>query len=103
MFDDDLVRRLVVLKIWHDVVIDGLGTGPLDVPALVEDSDTRRMPSEEIGLLTRPVEPEVWMRRVAARFRFLVDLDETAQRVARCDPRDERLVADMVARVRTGS
>ena len=26
MFDEALVRRLTVLKIWHDVVVDGLGT-----------------------------------------------------------------------------
>lgn len=100
MFDEALVRRLTVLKIWHDVVVDGLGTAPFDVRALVEATDTRRMPSEEIGLLTRPIEPEVWTSRVASRFRFLVDLDDAEQTLVRCDRRDERLVAELVATLR---
>jgi uncharacterized protein len=95
-FNEALVRRLTVLKIWHDVVIDRLDPLVFDVATLTTPTDTRRMPSEEIGLLTRPIEPAVWMANVAGRYAFLDDLDETERQIVRCLPSDRYLVSELV-------
>jgi predicted nucleotidyltransferase component of viral defense system len=91
-----LIRRLLVLKVWHDVVNDGLGTRPFDPAEIVTDTDARSLPSEDIGLLTRPVEPEVWLANVCARYAFVNALEEVEQRIARCNPGDRYEVAQLV-------
>jgi len=53
--NEPLIRRLLVLKVWHDVVDDGLGAKPFDSAEIVADIDPRRLPPEDIGLLTQPV------------------------------------------------
>ena len=35
--NEALIRRLVVLKVWHDVVDDHLGSGPFDPAVIVEE------------------------------------------------------------------
>lgn len=97
VFDETLVRRLTVLKIWHDVVVDRLDPPGFDPVALVAPTDVRRMPSEEIGLLTRPLEPARWMERVATRYGFVAELDEAETQLARCNAGDARLAAELVA------
>lgn len=52
------IRRLLVLKVWHDVVDDGLGQRPFDPAEIIADVDVKSLPPEDIGLLTRPVEPD---------------------------------------------
>ncbi len=96
-FDEPLVRRLFVLKVWHDVVEDGLGHSPLDPADAVADVDLRRLPPEDIGLLTQPVEPEAWLCSIRARYGFLTEVDEEEQRVATCSPGDRDLVGKLVA------
>ncbi|MGH3117623.1 MAG: nucleotidyl transferase AbiEii/AbiGii toxin family protein [Gaiellales bacterium] len=88
VLNEALVRRVLVLKVWHDVIDDGLGTGPFDPAAIVQDFDADKLPSEDIGLLTQPVEPSRWLAAVRERFAFVADLDQTEAKVARCNPGD---------------
>jgi predicted nucleotidyltransferase component of viral defense system len=97
--DEALIRRLLVLKVWHDVVDDGLGARPFDPAEIVQDIDFRRLPSEDIGLLTKPVEPDVWFARVQSRYAFVTQLDEVERRVAGCNPGDRYKVTQLVAEV----
>lgn len=87
-FDESLVRRVLGLKVWHDIVDDGLGVGPYDPAVIVRDFDPDKLPSENIGLLTQPVEPRRWLAEVRARFAFVTALDATEVAVARCNPGD---------------
>jgi predicted nucleotidyltransferase component of viral defense system len=102
MFDEQLVRRLFVLKVWHDVVDDGLGPAPLDPAEVVTPFDATKMPTEEIGLLTQPVQPEVWARFVCERFTFITSLDDDERRAARCSPGDAYFVSGLVANLVSG-
>jgi uncharacterized protein len=87
---------LLVLKVWHDVVDDGLGQRPFDPSEVVADAEARSLPPEDIGLLTRPVEPEAWLANVRARYAFVTALDDTERRVARCSPGDRYEVSRLV-------
>jgi Nucleotidyl transferase AbiEii toxin, Type IV TA system len=50
----------------------------------------------DIGLLTRPVEPEAWLGNIRARYAFLTALDDAEQRVTRCNPGDRYEVSQLV-------
>jgi len=95
--NEPLIRRLLVLKVWHDVVIDGLGTRPFDPGEIVEDIDIRHLPSEDIGLLTQPVDPAAWLSRVRARYRFVTALDAVESGVAACNPGHRYSVSQLVS------
>ena len=95
--NEALIRRLLVLKVWHDVVDDGLGTRPFDPAEIV---DVRRLPPEDIGLLTQPVEPATWLAHVRARYAFVTDLDDEEKLIAACNPRDRHSVSLFVEAVR---
>lgn len=99
--DESLVRKLTVLKIWHDVVDEGLGRPPFDPNDVVGMFDATTLAPEEIGLLTQPVEPERWAESVRRRYRFLGSLDADEERIARCDPRDRGLVITVLRNVAT--
>ena len=88
-FDEALVRRLTVLKVWHDVVDDGLGRAPFDAEQVLRERDEREFQPEAIGYLTTPVNIADWVVAVVTRFAFLRDLDDFEQRVARCSRADE--------------
>jgi hypothetical protein len=66
-------RERVLLRVVavHDapgtVVDDGLGAQPFDPAEIVADIDPRRLPSEDIGLLTQPVDPVTWLARLRSR------------------------------------
>ena len=98
--NEPLIRRLLVLKVWHDVVDDGLGTRPFDPGEIVAEFDARRLASEDIGLLTQPVDPVLWLRNVRARYPFVTLLDNVEQRVAHCNPGDRSEVSRLVAALR---
>jgi len=94
--NEALIRRLLVLKVWHDVVDDRLGSKPFDPEEIVADIDVRRMPSEDIGLLTQPIEPAVWLANVRTRYAFVTHLDEEEKRIATCNPGDRQAVSELV-------
>lgn len=95
-FDESLVRRVFVLKVWHDVVDDGLGRGPLSPDDVTAYVDPGRIVQEDIGLLTQPVQPELWLKSVRKRFQFLRAFDGDETRIARCSPADTYLVTTLV-------
>lgn len=97
--NEPLIRRLLVLKVWHDVVDDALGVRPFDPAEIVAEVDPRSLPPEDIGLLTRPVEPEVWLARVRARYEFVTALDEVERQVAVCNRGDRYVVSQLVRAV----
>jgi len=99
--NEALVRRILILKVWHDVVIDGLGTGPFDPITLVEQSNPSHLVPEDIGLLTQPVEPERWLAVVQNRYRFVLALDEVEAKLAQCDPRDRWQATQLAAKLPT--
>jgi predicted nucleotidyltransferase component of viral defense system len=100
VLDETLVRRVFVLKVWHDVVRDGLGRAPLDPAEVAVDLDTKKLPHEDIGLLTQPVDVPKWLTYVRERYQFVVGLDEDEQRVVKCNPGDDHFVWQLVAALR---
>ena len=88
-FDEALVRRLTVLKVWVDVVDDGLGDALFDPQQVLRERAKGEFQPEAIGYLTTPVDIERWVAAVATRFAFLRDLDDFEQRVARCSRADD--------------
>jgi predicted nucleotidyltransferase component of viral defense system len=101
VLNEALVRHVLVLKVWHDVVDDGLGSGPFDPAGIVADVDVDRLPAEDIGLLTQPVEPRRWLNAVRDRYRFVADLDSTEREVARCNPGNRWQVAQLTEALAT--
>jgi Nucleotidyl transferase AbiEii toxin, Type IV TA system len=97
VLDEALVRRVLVLKVWHDVVDDGLGAAPFDPATIVEDFNVDDLPPEDIGLLTQPVEPGRWLAGVRARYGFVADLDPIEVPIARCNPADRWRVQEITA------
>ncbi|MCI0636761.1 MAG: nucleotidyl transferase AbiEii/AbiGii toxin family protein [Actinobacteria bacterium] len=98
--EEPMIRRVLVLKVWHDVVDDGLGVRPFDPGEIVADIDASRLPPEDIGLLTQPVDPVTWLARVRARYAFVTAVDEVEKRVTRCNPGDRYEVSQLVAALR---
>jgi len=94
--NEPLIRRLLVLKVWHDVVEDGLGTKPFDPNEIVDEVEIRRLPSEDIGLLTQPVDPAAWLARVRVQYRFVTELDDVEIGVTACNQRDRYAVSQLV-------
>lgn len=95
--DERLVRRLWVLKVWHDVNDDDRGSGPLTAQDVLQPRRVQDFVPDSIGKLTQPVDLEGWERRVRERFGFLADLDDDERRWAACGLRDRYEVETMVA------
>lgn len=95
-FDETLVRRLTVLKVWSDVVDDGLGEKPWAAEQILRPRAEAEFKPEAIGYLTTPVDVPEWVRTVRERFAFLHDADDVEQRLARCSLADEWDVRQMI-------
>ena len=95
-FDEALVRRVMALKIWSDVVDDGLGDRPWDPNEILRPRAEAEFIPEAIGYLTTPVDIVDWVRVVRERFGFLRDLDEVETRLLRCSLADEWDVRQMI-------
>lgn len=96
-FDEALVRRLVVLKVWTDVIDDGLGGRPFDPQDILKPRQPADFKPEAIGYLTAPVDFPGWIAAVEARFAFLRVLDEAEQRWSRCSRGDDWEVRQAIA------
>lgn len=81
-FDEALVRRLWVLKVYRDIVVDGRGTKPIDSDDVLHAWNAAEFRSEDIGYLTRPVRLEEWLTTVRTRYAFLADLTADERRWA---------------------
>ncbi len=87
-FDEGLVRRLTYLKVFIDVVEDGLGSGPFEPDKdILFPRGEADFPPEDIGFLTGRVDVPLWLERVQTRFFFLNQATEDEARWAKCNPR----------------
>jgi len=87
-FDESLVRRVTVLKVWSDVVKDGLGERPFEPQEAVLSRSEADFAPEDIGYLTKPVDMVSWITTVATRYAFISDLDAFECRIAACSKAD---------------
>ena len=99
-FDETLVRRLWVLKVWGDVVDDRRGDKPLDPAQVLTLKRERDFQADSIGILTQPIDLPGWERTVRQRFAFLADLDGDEQRWAACNPRERYEVESAISALR---
>lgn len=88
-FDEALVKRLLVLKVWTDVIDDGLGDRPFDPEEVLRERAADEFKPEAIGYLTTPVDVPGWVEAVRRRFAFLCDLTDEEHRWARCSKSDD--------------
>ena len=95
--DESLVRRLWVLKVYRDVVVDCRGTKPVDPQEILRPRDEREFRQEDIGYLTKPVRLKDWIATIRSRYAFLNHLDADEQRWAQCNERDLREVETALA------
>jgi hypothetical protein len=100
VLDEPLVRRLTVLKIWHDVIDDGLGGRPFQPAEILDPRRAADFNPEAIGYLTTPVDVPGWISTVERRYQFIDELDDEERGWARCNAGDrwavEQAVADLM-------
>lgn len=94
--DGALIRRLLVLKVWFDVIDDGLGTRPFDPDDVLRERHESDFAEEAIGYLTTPVDIPGWIEVIRTRFAFLAEMDTDDATFARCSPGDRWLVDQAV-------
>ncbi len=100
VFDEPLVRRLLVLKVWQDVVDDRIGEAPFDPSAIVAGRPSEAFAEEDIGLLTQPIDVPGWILQLRSRYAFVTDLDAEEKAIARCSAGDRYRVNEMIERLR---
>ena len=100
-FDEDLVRRLTFLKVFIDVVEDGLGSGPFepDQDILLPRGASDFLP-EDIGFLVGKIDVPLWLEQAQTRFAFLNRPTEDELKWAQCNPRDAYEVRRIIAAFR---
>ncbi|MDP4014565.1 MAG: nucleotidyl transferase AbiEii/AbiGii toxin family protein [Candidatus Nanopelagicales bacterium] len=98
--DEPLVRRLWVLKVYRDIVVDGRGTKPIDPDDVLAARTSKDFRPEDIGYLTKPVRIDEWIATVRTRYAFIADLDATERRWVECNERDRYEVESALASVR---
>ncbi|MFT3877518.1 MAG: nucleotidyl transferase AbiEii/AbiGii toxin family protein [Propioniciclava sp.] len=86
--DRALVRRLWVLKVYRDIVVDGRGSKPIDPADVLADRAPSGFRPEDIGYPTKPVRLHEWIATVQSRFAFLAGLDASEHRWVECNERD---------------
>lgn len=95
--DEPLVRRLLVLKVWTDVIDDGLGNRLFDSAEVLRERSADEFKPESIGYLTTPLDMPGWIVAVRERFAFLAELTDEELRWARCSKGDEWEVRQAIA------
>jgi predicted nucleotidyltransferase component of viral defense system len=96
-FDENLVRRLTVLKVWRDIHVAGLGKAPFDPEDVLRPRPRREFQEEAIGFLTSPVEIERWVEAVRQRFAFLRDVDNVEKGLLAANQRDAWTVDQLIS------
>jgi hypothetical protein len=93
VFDTGLVRKLTYLKVYTDVVEDGLGEGPFDPGAdILRPRRAWEFPGEDLGILVGEIDPALWLERVHSRFMFLSEPTEEESRWSHCHPKDAQAI-----------
>ncbi|HEX6301494.1 MAG TPA: three-Cys-motif partner protein TcmP [Acidimicrobiia bacterium] len=95
-FDEALIRRPTYLKVYVDVVEEGIADGPFDAESDLIARVPADFPPEAIGLLIGTPETETWLKQVNERFDFLADPTEEEARLLQCDPRDSYEVSQLI-------
>lgn len=103
MLDEALTRRMWILKVYRDVVVDGRGTRPIEVADVLRPRGAADFRQEDIGYLTTPVRIDEWIATVRARYAFLADLDADECRWALCNARDLHEVTTALASIRASA
>ena len=98
-FNEPLVRRLWVLKVYRDIVRDKRGGKPIDPEQVLHARKADDFRSEDIGYLTGKVDIPGWMTTITRRFGFLRDLDDQEQLWCACNPRDDYDVTQALATI----
>jgi predicted nucleotidyltransferase component of viral defense system len=98
--DESLVRRLWVLKVYRDVIVDRRGTKPVNSQEILRPRDAREFRQEDIGYLTKPVRLKDWIATIRSRYAFLTHLDADERRWAQCNERDLHEVETALASFR---
>lgn len=88
VMNEQLVRRLWVLKTYRDVIVDGRGTKPIDPNDVLHVRTSQDFRTEDIGYLTRPVRMDEWVTAVRTRYAFIANLTADEQRWIECNERD---------------
>lgn len=88
VMDQPLIRRLWVLKVYRDIVVDGRGTPPIKPDDVLKGRTANDFRPEDIGYLTKPVRMDGWISVVRARYAFLADLNADEHRWAQCNGGD---------------
>lgn len=99
VMDEPLVRRLWVLKVYRDIVVDGRGAKPIDPDDVVGIRTAKDFRPEDIGYLTKPVRIDEWIATVRARYAFLADLDPRERGWSECNERDLYEVETVLAQI----
>jgi predicted nucleotidyltransferase component of viral defense system len=86
--DEALIRRLWVLKVYRDIVVDGRGTKPVDSAEVLRPRNATEFSQEDIGYLTKPVRLDEWIATVRSRYAFVARLDADERRWIECNERD---------------
>ncbi len=102
-FDEALVRRLTLLKVWRDINVTGLGKAPFDPENILRARARKEFQEEAIGFLTSPVEIETWAEAVRKRYAFLRDVDEVERGLLAANQRDAWAVRNLIAAYRPPS
>lgn len=102
-FDEALVRRLMVLKVWRDINKTGLGRAPLDPEEILRPRTRVDFVQEAIGYLTAPVEIDRWIANVRRRYAFLRDVDDVEKALLAANPRDAYTVDTLIGAYRPAS
>jgi predicted nucleotidyltransferase component of viral defense system len=102
-FDEALVRRLTVLKVWRDINTAGLGRAPLDPDEVLRARARSDFQEEAIGFLTSPVTIDEWVAAVRRRYAFLRDVDDVEKALLAMNPRDRYQVDTLVAAYRAAT
>jgi predicted nucleotidyltransferase component of viral defense system len=72
--DEALIRRLWVLKVYRDIVVDGRGTKPVDSAEGLRPRIATECRQEDIGYLTKPVRLDEWIATVRSGYAFVARL-----------------------------
>ncbi len=99
-FDPLLVRKLTYLKVFVDVVEEGIGRRPFQPDPEILNRRPAEFRQEDIGLLAGQVDVPGWLERIRGRFGFLRDASDEEVRWAQCNPRDRRIVAASIETLR---
>jgi len=96
VFNEALVRRILVLKVWQDVVEDRLGQSPFNPAEITARPRAEDFSEDEITGLTQEVDIPGWLKRVRRRYAFVDQLDNDEQRIARCSAGDRYAAEQMI-------